>query len=60
MPSKHIDDITWKKIQNETVRAVVLTKTSLKDTEILKTLIQIGIANITDDDYIKLARKKSN
>lgn len=60
MPSKHIDDLTWRKIQEETVKAVVLTKTSLKDTEILKILIQTGIANITDDDYIKLARKKND
>jgi len=59
VPSKHIDDATWKKVQDETVRAVVLTKTSLKDTEILKILIRKGIEKITEDDYIKLASKKN-
>lgn len=59
MPSKHIDDFTWKKVQEETVKAVILTKTSIKDTEILKILIKKGIENITDEDYIKYSQKKN-
>lgn len=58
MPSKHIDDNTWKKVQDETVKAVILTKTSIKDTEILKILIKKGIQNIKDEDYINYAISK--
>ncbi|AKO44291.1 repressor [[Haemophilus] ducreyi] len=53
MPSKHIDDMTWKKVQDETVKAVILTKTSLKDTEILKILIKKGLKHIQDEDYLE-------
>ena len=51
MPTKHIDDLTWKKVQEEHVTAVVLTKMSIKDTEILKILSKKGLDNVTDDDY---------
>ncbi|AKO38829.1 repressor [[Haemophilus] ducreyi] len=52
MPSKHIDDMTWKKVQDETVKAVILTKTSLKDTEILKILIKKGLKHIQDEEVL--------
>ena len=58
MPSKHIDDQTWRKVEKATVDAVVLTKASLKDTEILKLLIKKGLESIQPDDYIELAKKK--
>lgn len=58
MPSKHIDDQTWRKVEKATVDAVVLTKVSLKDTEILKLLIKKGLESIQPDDYIELAKKK--
>ena len=60
MPTKNIDDITWKKVQEEQVKAVVLTKKSFKDTEILKLLIKKGLENIKEDDYIKLATIKNH
>ena len=60
MPTKHIDDLTWKKVQEERVKAVVLTKMSIKDTEILKILIKKGLDNVTDDDYINFANKKES
>jgi len=58
MPSKHIDELTWKKVQDETVKAVILTKTSLKDTEVLKILIKKGLKNITDEDYLEYTKNK--
>lgn len=59
MPSKHIDELTWKKVQDETVKAVILTRTSLKDTEVLKILIKKGLEHITDEDYMNYIQKKS-
>lgn len=58
MPAKHIDENTWEKIKNEHVRAVVLTKASLKDTEVMKLLIKVGLENVKDEHYIKLAAEK--
>ena len=58
MPSKHIDELTWKKVQDETVKSVILTRTSLKDTEVLKTLIKKGLEHITDEDYMNYIQKK--
>lgn len=60
MPSKHIDEVTWRKVEKETVKAVVATQRSLKDTEILKILINKGLEHITEDDYVRLARKKKD
>ena len=58
MPSNHIDELTWKKVQDETVKAVILTRTSLKDTEVLKILIKKGLEHITDEDYMNYIQKK--
>ena len=58
MPTKHIDDATWRKVETETVKAVIATKTSLKDTEVLKLLILKGIQTISDEDYEEYAKKK--
>jgi hypothetical protein len=58
MPSKHIDDQTWRKVEKATVDAVVLTKCSIKDTEILKLLIKKGLEPVKEADYLELAKKK--
>lgn len=58
MPTKHIDDATWRKVESETVKAVVATKTSLKDTEVLKLLILKGLQEIGEEDYMAYINKK--
>ncbi|WP_461603174.1 hypothetical protein [Aeromonas rivipollensis] len=60
MPTKHIDDATWRKVETETVKAVVATKTSLKDTEVLKLLILKGLQEIKEEDYIAFINKKKS
>lgn len=57
MPTKHIDETTWRKVEKETVKAVIATQKPIKDTDILGLLIQKGLENITDDDYKKLTKK---
>lgn len=59
MPAKHIDENTWEKIKSEHVRAVILTKASLKDTEVMRLLIQVGLEHVKDEDYFKLASSKN-
>ncbi len=36
MPTKHIDDATWRKVEKETVKAVIHLQASVKDTEVLR------------------------
>ena len=56
MPTKHIQDSTWRKIEEEHVKAVIATKKSIKDSEILNMIILKGIEAITDEDYKKLIK----
>ncbi|MGY4025876.1 hypothetical protein ACW5WQ_07965 [Aeromonas rivuli] len=58
MPTKHIDDATWRRVETETVKAVTTTRAALKDTEVLKILILKGLANVTEDDYLEYLKKK--
>lgn len=51
MPSKHIDDRVWRMVEKKTVDAVITTKLNIKDTEMLKWLIQKGLEEITVEDY---------
>jgi hypothetical protein len=59
MPSKHIDDLTWRKVEKESLRAVKAAEKVFKETEILKLLIMIGLKHVTDEDYEELAKRKS-
>ena len=59
MATKHIPESTWRKVEQEAVKAVVATKTGIKDTELLNYLILKGLSQITEDDYWELAKKKS-
>ncbi|NQY27804.1 MAG: hypothetical protein HRT92_11620 [Piscirickettsiaceae bacterium] len=58
MPSQHIKDETWKKVEKEAVRAVIQTKTHIRPTEILDLLVMKGLEVIDEVDYDKLARTK--
>lgn len=59
MPSKHIDDLTWRKVEEATVKAVVQTRKSIKDTEMLRWLVLKGIETMTDEDIERLCRNKN-
>lgn len=58
MPTKHIDDATWRKVESETVKAVTTTRAALKDTEVLKILILKGLQHVKEEDYMEFLRKK--
>ncbi|WP_201356426.1 hypothetical protein [Amphritea japonica] len=57
MPTKHIDDNTWRKVEKETVRAVVSSQVAFKDTEVLKILILKGLEEISEEEYKVYAAK---
>lgn len=57
MPTKHISDKSWKKVESETYKAVLATQTVLKETDILNFLIAKGAQHTTEEDYKKLVQK---
>lgn len=58
MPSKHIDDRVWRMVEKKTVEAVIQSKLNIKDTEMLKWLIQKGLETIKEEDYYRYKSKK--
>ncbi|WP_456311509.1 hypothetical protein [Serratia proteamaculans] len=52
MPTKHIDDASYELAQKALVDAVVLTKTSIKDSGMLSLLLQKGAETITPVDIL--------
>ncbi|RBW67236.1 hypothetical protein DS893_00030 [Vibrionales bacterium C3R12] len=58
MTTKHIKDTTWSKVEKMTVKAVIETKTSIKETEMLDYLINLGLNRFEEDDYKKIKKTK--
>ncbi len=58
MPTKHIDDETWRKVEKEAVKATIATKKSIKETEMLRWLILRGLEEINEADYDRMVRGK--
>jgi len=57
MPTKHIPDSTWRKVESETVKAVIATQKAIKDTEVLNWLILKGLKDIEKEDYREIKRE---
>jgi hypothetical protein len=60
MPSQHIKTETWKKVERETVKAIIQAKKNIRTTEILDMLIQKGLEKATPADYKSLVEKQSS
>lgn len=58
MPTKHIDDETWRRVEKEAVKATIATKKSIKETEMLRWLILRGLEEINEADYERMVRGK--
>lgn len=54
MPTKHIDEKTWKKVQDLTVKAVIATQKTIKESEMLHFLIKRGMEDLTTEDLKKI------
>jgi len=59
MPSQHIKEETWARVEKETVKAVIQTRTTLKPTEVLDLIIKKGLEVVDDVDYDQLALRKN-
>lgn len=58
MPTKHVNDATWRLIEKETVKAVVETREPVKDTDVLNWLILRGLKDIEKEDYKELKKEE--
>jgi len=58
MPSKHIDDATWRLVEKRAVDAVIKLKINVKETTMLKWLILKGLDEMTDEDYKDFIKKE--
>jgi len=58
MPTKHIDEETWRKVEQAAVKATIATKRSIKETEMLRWLILKGLSEITEADFENLAKNR--
>ena len=57
MPSKHIDDKTWRKIQDLTVKTVIATQKPIKETEVLAYVIKRGLEDINVEELKTLVKE---
>jgi len=56
MPTKHIDDKTWRKIQDLTVKAVIATQKPIKESDVLHYALKKGLEDITIEELKTLGR----
>jgi len=59
MPTKHIDEETWKKVEKKMVDVVIETKRSIKEGKLLKQLILIGLKHY-DEEQFQGEKKRSS
>lgn len=58
MPTKHIPETTWRKIEKEMVKYVSETQRPIKDTEVLNILVLRGLEVIKIEEYERLKKAK--
>jgi len=58
MATKHIKDSTWRKVEEKTVKAVIETRTNIKETEMLDFLIRLGLERFEKEDFDKVKPRK--
>lgn len=51
MPTKHIPDHTWRKVEKATVKAVLATQKPVKDSDMLNYLILKGLSATQADNW---------
>lgn len=50
MPTKHIDEKTWKRIQDLTVKAVIATQKPIKEGDVLHFVIKRGLEDLNIEE----------
>ena len=58
MPTKHIPDGIWRKVEKEIVKAVIATQRPIKESEMIEILLNKGLESMGEKDYQKLKAEK--
>ena len=58
MPTKHIDEKIWRKIQDLTVKTVIATQRPIKETDVLAYVIKRGLEDVNAEELKTLAKGK--
>lgn len=58
MPTKHIDDKCWRKIQDLTVKVVIATQRPIKETDVLNYIIKKGLEEVNVEELKTLVKEK--
>ena len=58
MPTKHVDDLAWRLVEKEVVKAVTKSQTGIKDTKLMNYALVKGLKSLNEEDYFKMAGKK--
>lgn len=58
MPTKHIDEELWKRVEEATVNVITKSQTLVKETEILQFVIHKGLQEISDEELLQYAVQK--
>lgn len=59
MPVKHIDEETWLKVEKKTIKEIISTGKSIKEGQMLKRLILIGLKHYDDEQFTDPKKKVS-
>lgn len=57
MPSKHIKESTWMRVEKLRINAIIETKQNIKERDILELILSKGIKETTIDDLRRLTMK---
>ncbi|HEK2843879.1 TPA: hypothetical protein SMT83_003476 [Proteus mirabilis] len=58
MPTKHIDHETWEAVETTLVKAVSISQKPVKESDLLRLLIRVGIDRVKDDELKNLSDNK--
>jgi len=58
MPSKHIKEKTWQRIEELRIKGIIETKTDIKERDLLELILEKGIKRIDEIELELLAKKR--
>ena len=58
MPSKHIKEETWQRIEELRIKGIIETKTDIKERDLLELILEKGIKRIDEIELELLAKKR--
>ena len=57
MPTKHIDEVAWRLVEQQVVKAVTESQTGIKDTKLMNYALIKGLKSLNKEDYMEMAKK---